>query len=57
MRLATFLSCFSFPIYAVGATALLVTRLGWPGFLGLFLVMLMVPVSNCISKQNGKMIQ
>lgn len=56
MRLATFLSAFAFPIFAIGSTVLLVIRLGWPGVLGIIVVILTVPLSNCISKGNGKLI-
>ncbi len=57
MRLATFIIAFSFPIYAIGTTALLVTRLGWAGVIGIILVILSVPLSNCISRRNGALIQ
>jgi hypothetical protein len=57
MRLATFLSALAFPIYAIGTTALLITRLGWPGVLGIIFVIVNVPITNCISKQNGAFIQ
>lgn len=57
MRLAIFLSAFNFPVFAIGATVLLILRLGWPGVLGLIMVILTVPLSNCISKQNGFLIQ
>ena len=56
LRLSNFLALFSYPIYAIGTTTLLVTRLGWPGVVGIIVVMLGVPVSNFISKQNGNFI-
>lgn len=57
MRLATFISSFTFPVTAIGSTILLITRLGWPGILGILLVILSIPLSNFISKRNGKLIQ
>jgi ABC-type multidrug transport system fused ATPase/permease subunit len=57
MRLATFINAFSFPVYVAGTMALLVTRLGWAGVVGIVLVVLTVPLSNCISKRNGALIQ
>ena len=57
MRLATFISSFTFPVTAIGSTILLITRLGWPGVLGIVLVILSIPLSNFISKRNGKLIQ
>lgn len=56
-RLATFLSAFSFPIFAVGSTVLLIIRLGWPGVLGILFVIISVPLTNWISKKNGGYIQ
>jgi ABC-type transport system involved in cytochrome bd biosynthesis fused ATPase/permease subunit len=56
MRMATFLTSFSFPLYAIGSVTLLVTRLGWPGVLGIVVVIFTVPLSNCISKKNGALI-
>jgi ATP-binding cassette subfamily C (CFTR/MRP) protein 4 len=57
MRLATFLFSFTFPITAIGSTILLITRLGWPGILGILFVILSVPLSNFISKRNGKLVE
>jgi hypothetical protein len=57
MRLATFLLSFNFPIFAVGSVTLLVTRLGWPGVLGILVVILTIPLTNCISKNNGVLIE
>jgi ABC-type multidrug transport system fused ATPase/permease subunit len=56
-RLSNFLGSFNFPIYAIGGTTLLVIRLGWPGILGVLLVILTLPLSNCVSKYNGTLIQ
>jgi hypothetical protein len=56
MRLATFILAFAFPVYAIGATTLLVTRLGWTGVIAIVLVILTVPLSNCVSKMNGGLI-
>jgi len=32
-------------------------RLGWPGALGMAIVLLVLPISNFISKYNGKLLQ
>lgn len=56
-RLASFLGSFNFPVYAIGGTTLLVIRLGWPGILGILLVILSLPLSNCVSKYNSTLIQ
>lgn len=57
MRLATFMSSFAFPVYAIGTTVLLITRLGWPGILGIVFVVLCVPITNCVSRRNGGVIE
>jgi ATP-binding cassette subfamily C (CFTR/MRP) protein 4 len=56
MRIVTFLASFAYPVYAVGTTTLLVTRLGWPGVVALLLVILTLPLSNCVSKRNGAIV-
>ena len=51
------MNCFSFPIYSIGLTLLLIHWFGWAGILGLVTVALSLPISNLISKQNGKIIE
>jgi len=46
-----------FPIVLIGSTTLLIVRLGWPGALGMAIVLLVLPISNFISKYNGKLLQ
>lgn len=55
-RLANFLYSFNFPIFAIASTVLLIFRLGWPGVLGVLIVLLVVPFSAYISKYNGKLV-
>lgn len=55
-RLANFLCAFSFPVFAIGSTILLILRLGWPGVLGIVIVLISVPLTNLISKRNGSFI-
>jgi len=56
-RLGLFLNAFIFPIIMIGCTILLIIRLGWPGVLGIVMVILVVPISNAISKNNGSIIK
>lgn len=56
LKLGTFLTCFAFPIVCIGCTVLLIIRLGWPGVLGVIIVVLTFPLSNLISKRNGQYI-
>jgi len=56
-RMAVFLNSFTFPIVMIGCTVILITRLGWPGIIGVIIVALIIPISNFISKNNGKLIQ
>ena len=56
-RLTNFLCAFSFPIFAIGSTILLSIRLGWPGVLGIVVVLLSIPLTNLVSKKNGSLIQ
>jgi hypothetical protein len=53
MQLNQFLGVFATPITFIGATVLLILRIGWPGFVGIVLILLAIPLSNCISKRNG----
>jgi ABC-type bacteriocin/lantibiotic exporter with double-glycine peptidase domain len=46
-----------FPIVIVGSSTLLIVRLGWPGALGMAIVLLVLPISNFISRYNGKLLQ
>jgi len=56
-RLPQFLNFLTFPIVIIGCTTLLALRLGWPGFVGIAIVLLMAPISNFLSKHNCKIIQ
>ena len=56
-RLGLFCNAFNFPIVMIGCTILLIIRLGWPGVLGIVMVILVVPISNAISKNNGSIIK
>jgi ABC-type multidrug transport system fused ATPase/permease subunit len=55
-RLGLFLNSFNFPIVMIGCTILLIIRLGWPGVLGIVMVLLIIPISNAISRNNGSII-
>ena len=51
--MATFINGLIFPITFVGVTIILVLRLGWPGVLGVLIVLLIVPIGIVIAKKNG----
>jgi hypothetical protein len=57
LRFGAFLIALNFPIFAAGSITLLVMRLGWPGVLGILVTILTIPLTNCISKQNGVLIE
>jgi hypothetical protein len=52
-----FLLGLAFPVVVIGSTIILIIRLGWPGAVGIVVLMLVVPISNAISKNNGSIIQ
>jgi ABC-type multidrug transport system fused ATPase/permease subunit len=41
----------------IGSSVLLIVRLGWPGALGMAVVLLVIPISNFISRHYGKLLQ
>jgi ABC-type multidrug transport system fused ATPase/permease subunit len=47
----------SFPLMVVGFTAILIARIGWAGIVGILIVVLLIPVSNCISRRNGDILK
>jgi hypothetical protein len=49
MQLNQFVGVFATPLFFIGATVLLILRVGWPGIVGIVLVLLTIPLSNCIS--------
>lgn len=49
-------NAFSFPLLAIGSVVLLIIRLGWPGALGIAVILISVAITNCISKRNGLLI-
>lgn len=57
MRMATFLNGLTFPIVLIGSAIILILRLGWPGIIGVVMVLLVFPITNLISKNNGALIQ
>ena len=56
-RLGTLMNLISFPISIIGITTLLIIQIGWPGIAGIVTILLIVPISNGISKRNGTIIQ
>lgn len=56
-KLPILLDCFSFPLYGLGITLLLIYWFGWAGIIGLMIVSLSLPISNFISKQNGEIME
>lgn len=57
LRISYMLNSFSFPIYAIGNTVLLITRLGWPGILGITFMIIFLPLTNCVSKRNSEIVK
>jgi hypothetical protein len=57
MRMGIFIFGLTFPISAIGCTTLLITRLGWPGVVGVVILAFIVPICNAVSKKNGSLIQ
>ena len=53
MRLISLLQAIAFPVTIVGVTTLLFTRIGWVAFVGVGVLLLQIPLSNRISKNNG----
>jgi len=56
-KFAAFLNGLNFPITLIGVTIILVLRLGWPGVIGVLIVLLVVPIAFVISKKNGALIK
>jgi len=44
---------FTFPIIIIGVIILLSIQLSWPGFLGIMVVVFVVPIIGFISKGKG----
>lgn len=42
------------PLMLIGSSIILVIRIGWAGLLGVLAIVVMIPLSNIISKWNGK---
>jgi len=57
MRMGVFLIALAFPVVIIGCTSLLIIRLGWPGVIGILILVFIVPISNAISKNNASIIQ
>ena len=55
--MVTIMLSTAFPVIIVGITILLITRIGWVAIIGIIIVFLQIPLSNCISKKNGKTVQ
>jgi ABC-type multidrug transport system fused ATPase/permease subunit len=53
MRLMTVLMATSYPLFLVGITILLITRIGWAAIVGIIIVLLFIPITGMISKKNG----
>ena len=56
MRMMLLFQSIAFPVMLFGFTILLVIRLGWISLVGIFLILVQVPISNCIAKKNGERI-
>jgi ABC-type multidrug transport system fused ATPase/permease subunit len=56
-RMAILIGSSIFPVMIIGITSILCARLGWPGLIGIIMVVLLVPFTNKISKTNGETIQ
>jgi ABC-type multidrug transport system fused ATPase/permease subunit len=56
IRLIPLFVTSSFPIAIIGITTVLIIRVGWVALVGVLIVVLFIPLSNIISKHNGKII-
>lgn len=56
IRLIPLFLTSSFPIAIIGITTVLIIRVGWVALVGVLIVVLFIPLSNIISKHNGKII-
>lgn len=56
IRLIPLFLTSSFPIAIIGITSALIIRVGWVALVGVLIVVLFIPLSNIISKHNGKII-
>jgi ABC-type transport system involved in cytochrome bd biosynthesis fused ATPase/permease subunit len=56
-RVGGLTNCLTFPFIVVGSTAILVARIGWAGIIGIIVMLLIIPLNNCISKKNGELIK
>lgn len=56
-RIATLFNLFALPFAMIGSTVILIILFNWPGVVGILIFLLVLPVSNYISKKNGTTIQ
>jgi len=57
IKFSLFLNGLNFPITMIGVTIILVLRIGWPGVIGILIVLLVVPIASAISKNNSSLIK
>jgi hypothetical protein len=57
LRINDLIFSSTFPVLLLGMTILLITRIGWAAIVGIFVMILLIPVSNLISRRNGRIIE
>ena len=53
----SFLNILSSIIFMVGATIILIVRLGWPGIIGVVVAFVSVPISDYVASKNGEILE
>ncbi len=56
-RIISLIFVSTFPIILIGSIVILLFRIGWVGIVGVIIVLMYIPVSICISKKNGQIIE
>lgn len=50
-------SFLTLPILLVGYTLIMVIRIGWPGFIGTIMILLLIPIARKVSQINGDILK
>ena len=57
LRINDLIFSSTFPVLLLGMAILLITRIGWPAIVGILIMILLIPLSNMISRRNGRIIE
>ncbi len=57
LKIPIFFAALIFPFVFTGISAILITRLGWPGVIGIAVPLIIFPLQAYVAKKNGQLLQ